>query len=314
MATISGVLGPIDTAELGFTLMHEHILIANWAMREGYRDYVDVRRVVNEASAALAKARERGVRTIVDLTTIDSRDVFVIREVAERSGVQIVAPTGWYWHEEPWMEAWDHDTLARYLVRDIEQGIQGTGVRAGIIKCATDRPGVTPLNKKLLEVSARAHRRTGVPISTHTSAAHKVGLDQQAVFAAEGVDLSRVVIGHCGDTEDLGYLEEILSKGSTIGMDRFGIDIILPTKNRVATIAELCKRGYAAQIVLSHDACSHIDWFPMEAIRKAAPKWNYLHVPEDVIPALRESGVPEAQIRQMTVENPRKLFERQGAY
>ena len=314
MATIQGVLGPLDTAELGFTLMHEHILIANWAMRQGYRDYVDVRRVVTEASAALANARERGVRTIVDLTTIDSRDVFVIREVAERSGIQIVAPTGWYWHEEPWMEAWDHDTLAGYLVRDIEQGIQGSGVRAGIIKCATDRPGVTPLNKKLLEVSARAHRQTGVPISTHTSAAHKVGLDQQKVFADEGVDLQRVVIGHCGDTEDLGYLEEILSRGSLIGMDRFGIDIILPTKNRVATIAELCKRGYASQIVLSHDACSHIDWFPMDLVRKNVPNWNYLHIPEDVIPALRESGVPENQIREMTVENPRRLFERQGAY
>jgi phosphotriesterase-related protein len=212
------------------------------------------------------------------------------------------------------MEAWDHDTLARYLVRDVEQGIQGTGIRAGIIKCATDRPGVTPLNKKLLEVSARAHRRTGVPISTHTSAAHRSGLDQQAVFAAEGVDLSRVVIGHCGDTEDLAYLEEILGNGSFIGMDRFGIDIILPTKNRVATIVELCKRGYSPQIVLSHDACSHIDWFPMDVIRKTVPNWNYLHVPDAVIPALRESGVPEAQIRQMTVENPRRLFERQGAY
>ena len=74
---------------------------------------------------------------------------------------------------------------------------------------------------------------------------HRVGLDQQDVFAAEGVDLSRVVIGHCGDTEDLGYLEEILSRGSTIGMDRFGLDMILPTKQRVATIVELCKRGYA---------------------------------------------------------------------
>ena len=314
MATIQGVLGPIDTAELGFTLMHEHILIANWAMRQGYRDYVDVRRVVEEASAALAKARERGVRTIVDLTTIDSRDVFVIREVAERSGMQIVAPTGWYWHEEPWMEAWDHETLVRYLVRDVTQGIQGTGVRAGIIKCATDRPGVTALNKKLLEVSARAHRRTGVPISTHTSAAHRVGIDQQEVFAAEGVDLSRVVIGHCGDSTDIAYLEAILARGSFIGMDRFGVDIILPTPERVATIAELCRRGFSRQMVLSHDACCHIDWFPKEMIAHMAPRWNFRHIPDDVIPALKQAGVTETQLREMTVDNPRKIFERQGAY
>jgi phosphotriesterase-related protein len=315
MATIQGVQGPIDTAELGFTLMHEHVLIANWAMRQSFPDYLDVERFVGEAAAELAEARGRGVATIVDLTPINlGRDVHVIRAVAERSGVQIVAATGFYYTEEPWMEAWDHDTLVRYLVRDLEQGIQGTQVRAGIIKCATDRLGVTDLNRKLLEVTARAHRRTGAPISTHTSVAHRTGLAQQDVFEAEGVDLSRVVIGHCGDSEDLEYLEAILRRGSTIGMDRFGIDIILPTKQRVATIAELCRRGFAGQMVLSHDASCHIDFFPRELIEKAVPHWNFLHIPDDVVPALREAGVPDAQIRQMTTENPRRIFERQGAY
>jgi phosphotriesterase-related protein len=315
MATVQGVLGPLDTAALGFTLMHEHILIANWAMRQSFPDYVDVPRFVERASAELAKARERGVRTIVDLTPINlGRDVRVIGAVAERSGIQVIAATGFYWNEEPWMEAWDHDTLARYLVRDITEGVQGTSVRAGIIKCATDRHGVTELNRKLLEITARAHRRTGVPISTHTSAAHHVGLAQQDVFEAEGVDLSRVVIGHCGDTEDLDYLEKILRRGSTIGMDRFGIDIILPTKQRVGTIAELVRRGFASQIVLSHDASCHIDWFPRDLIEKTVPNWNFLHISEDVIPALRESGVSEPEIQAMTVDNPRRIFERQGAY
>jgi len=315
MATIPGVLGPIDTAELGFTLMHEHVLIANWAMRQSFADYVDVPRFVDAAAAELRGAREHGVRSMVDLTPINlGRDIHVIRAVAERSGVQIVAATGFYWTEEPWMEAWDHDTLLRYLLRDIGEGIQGTAIRAGIIKCATDRHGVTDLNRKILEISARAHRRTGVPISTHTSVAHHTGLAQQDVFEREGVDLSRVVIGHCGDSVDLDYLEKILRRGSTIGMDRFGVDVILPTKQRVDTIVELCKRGYAGQMVLSHDASCHIDWFPREVIRKAVPNWNFLHISDDVVPALREGGVPEAQIRQMTVDNPRRIFERQGAY
>ena len=152
------------------------------------------------------------------------------------------------------MDGYDVDALVEWLLPDLERGIQGTTSRAGIIKCATDRLGVTDLNRKLLEVTARAHRRTGAPISTHTSVAHRTGLAQQNVFEAEGVDLSRVVIGHCGDSEDLSYLERILRRGSSIGMDRFGIDIILPTKQRVATIAELCKRGFAGQMVLSHDA------------------------------------------------------------
>ena len=315
MATIPGVLGPIDTAQLGFTLMHEHVLIANWAMRQSFPDYVDVPRFVEGAAAELRAAREHGVRTLVDLTPINlGRDIEVIRAVAERSGVQVIAATGFYWTEEPWMEAWDHDTLLRYLIRDLTQGIQGTGIRAGIIKCATDRHGVTDLNRKILEISARAHRRTGVPISTHTSVAHQTGLAQQDVFEKEGVDLSRVVIGHCGDSVDLDYLEKILRRGSTIGMDRFGIDVILPTKQRVDTIVELCKRGWAGQMVLSHDASCHIDWFPRDVIRKAVPNWNFLHISDDVVPALREGGVTEAQIRQMTVDNPRRVFERQGAY
>ena len=315
MASVNGVLGPIDTAKLGFTLMHEHVLIANWAMRQSFADYLDVPALVERAARELSEVRGHGVVTIVDLTPINlGRDVHVMRQVAERSGVQIVAATGFYWTEEPWMEAWDHETLLRYLVRDISEGIQGTQTRAGIIKCATDRHGVTDLNRKLLEITARAHRRTGVPISTHTSVAHQTGLAQQDVFEAEGVDLSRVVIGHCGDSEDLTYLERILRRGSTIGMDRFGIDIILPTKQRVATIAELCKRGFAGQMVLSHDASCHIDFFPRELVQKTVPHWNFLHIPDDVVPALGEAGVPEPQIRQMTVDNPRRIFERQGAY
>lgn len=314
MATVNGVLGPIATQDLGFTLMHEHILIANWAMRQCYPGYVDVDAHVELASGEVASALERGVRTLVDLTPVNlGRDIDVIRRVAERSGAQVIAATGFYWHEEPWMEAWPVEKLADYLIRDIEQGIEGTDARAGIIKCATDRLGVTDFNRKLLEVAAHAHRATGVPISTHTAVAEATGPPQQDVFEEAGVDLSRVVIGHCGDSADVGYLESILSRGSFIGMDRFGLDLILPTKQRVSTIAELCRRGWAGQMVLSHDACCHIDWFPKEMVPAAAPRWNFRHIPDDVIPALREAGVAEEDIQRMTVDNPRRVFESQGS-
>jgi phosphotriesterase-related protein len=125
-----------------------------------------------------------------------------------------------------------------------------------------------------------------------------------------------VVIGHCGDSEDLEYLEAILERGSFIGMDRFGLDMILPTEKRIATIAELCRRGRADQMVLSHDACCHIDFFPATHAELAAgvPNWNFRHIPEDVVPALGKAGVSEAEIRAMTVDNPRRIFEAQGAY
>jgi phosphotriesterase-related protein len=309
------VLGPIDTADLGFTLMHEHVLVANWAMRHAFPDWIDREAHVRKATAEVLAAKARGVRTIVDLTPINlGRDLSIIREVAERARMQIIAATGLYWSEEPWLAAWPADALVDWLLRDLREGIEGSDVRAGIVKCATDHLGVSEINEKLLQVAARLHRRSGAPISTHTSVAHHVGPKQQDVFEREGVDLRRVVIGHCGDTVDVAHLESILARGSTIGMDRFGVDMILPTEKRVATIAELCRRGWAGRMVLSHDACCHIDWFPKEMIRSLAPRWNFRHIPDDVIPALRKAGVEEEHVRQMTVDNPRRIFEQQGAY
>jgi phosphotriesterase-related protein len=313
MTKINGVLGPIDCEDLGFTLMHEHILVANWAMRQAFPSWYDREARVADAVAEVAAARNRGVRTLVDLTPINlGRDIHVIREVAEKAEMQVIAATGFYWIEEPWMAGWEVDRLVDLLVGDIEKGIQGTDAKAGIIKCATDHPGGTELNRKLLTVAARAHRATGIPISTHTSVAHKNGLVQLEVFGDEGVDLSRVVIGHCGDTEDVAHLVELLEGENLIGMDRFGLDMILPTDQRVSTIVEMCRRGFADRMVLSHDACCHIDWFPSELVQKMAPRWNFRHIPDDVLPALRKAGIDDEQIRMLTIGNPRRYFERAG--
>jgi phosphotriesterase-related protein len=316
MTTVNSVLGGIESEDLGFTLMHEHILIANPAMRQAFADWVDVDAVMDFAVAELVSARERGVRTVVDLTPINlGRDIQVIEEVARRAEVQIVAATGYYWTEEAWLVGWEVDQIVEKTIREITDGIAGTSIKAGIIKCATDHAGVTPVNDKLLRVAARLHRNTGVPISTHTEVNNRSGLAQQEVFEEEGVDLRRVVIGHCGDSKDLDYLEAILARGSFIGMDRFGVEMLLPTESRVATVAELCRRGYAGQMVLSHDACCHMDFFPdMNVLRQFAQLWNFRHIPDDILPALRKEGVSEEQIRSMTVDNPRRVFEQHGTY
>jgi phosphotriesterase-related protein len=312
MATVNGVLGPIDTAELGFTLMHEHILVCNWNMRTAFAGWYDREQHVAFAVAEVQAAKERGVGTIVDLTPVNlGRDIEVIREVAEKCEMQIIAATGFYWFEEPWLQGWEIDRLVEFLLEDVEKGIQGTASRAGIIKCATDHLGVTPTNEKLLRVAARLQRATGLPISTHTSVRHRVGPVQQDVFEDEGVDLSRVVIGHCGDTDDLAHLEEILGRGSFIGMDRFGLEMLLSTVKRVSTVARLCERGRADRMVLSHDACCHIDWFDPRFPRP--PHWNFRHIPDDVVPALRKEGVGEEQLRALTVDNPRRIFAAAGA-
>jgi phosphotriesterase-related protein len=315
MATVNSVLGPIDSEELGFTLMHEHLLVLNLAMRQAFADWYDREKHVEDAVAELRSAKQRGVKTIVDLTPINlGRDIFVMREIAEKAEMQIIAATGFYWSEEPLLENWPIDRLVEFLLQDVEKGIQGTDSKAGIIKCATDHPGVTDFNQKLLRVAARLHRATGLPISTHTSVANRVGPIQQDIFEQEGVDLRRVVIGHCGDSDDLEYLESILVRGSSIGMDRFGLDMFLPMEKRVRTVAELCRRDRAEQMVLSHDVCCHFDFFLPELQELRASRWNLRHIPDDVIPALRKEGVGEQQLRELTVDNPRRIFENQGAY
>lgn len=310
MSKVETVLGPISVDEIGFCLMHEHIVVSNWSMRQNFAEWFDANTEIPKAIEELKQAKALGVNTIVDLTPINlGRDIDIIRRVSEESEVNVIAATGFYWNEEPWMSGWSAEQLAEYMIGDIEVGIHGTGAKAGIIKCATDHPGVTPVNRKLLEAAAVTHKHTGIPISTHTSVANRSGLAQQDVFDAVGVDLSRVVIGHCGDSDDLDYLEGILDRGSYIGMDRFGLDSYLPTDKRVQTIVKLCERGHASKMVVSHDACSHIDFFADQGLMEQfAPNWNYRHISQDVLPALLEAGVSQEQIDTMMVGNPATIF------
>ena len=134
------------------------------------------------------------------------------------------------------------------------------------------------------------------------------------MFAEEGVDLSRVIIGHSGDTTDVDYLEQLVAAGSYLGMDRFGLDNILSFTDRVDTVARMCERGHADKMVLAHDAACFIDWLPEATLPFALPNWHYLHIHRDVLPALRRRGVTEEQITTMLVDNPRAIFARQGGY
>jgi phosphotriesterase-related protein len=201
------------------------------------------------------------------------------------------------------------DPLIGMFVEDLTTGIAGTGVKAAFLKCATDEQGITPGVERVLRAVGKAHAATGAPIMTHSHAVSRNGLLQQDVLESEGVDLRRVLIGHSGDTTDLGYLTEVADRGSLLGMDRFGLDLLLPFEERVATVAALCERGYAGSVVLSHDASCYIDWLPREQLPVLTPNWHYLHITSDVLPALRARGVSEDDLTTMLVGNPRRFFE-----
>jgi phosphotriesterase-related protein len=325
MTTIQSVSGPLETQQLGRVLMHEHVFILDPDFLINYPelDGFDEARHVPDAIVRLNELKAGGIDTIVDLTVLGiGRNMARIATVQAETDLQILVATGLYtFNEVPHVihirglsyPGGAAALLTEMFVGDITEGIAGTGVRAAILKCATDQQGVTPDVELVLRSVARAQRATGVPISTHTHALTKRGLEQQDVFESEGVDLSRVVIGHSGDTTDLAYLEEIMRRGSFIGMDRFGIDPILSFDDRVATVATLCERGHADQMVLSHDAACFIDLSPN--IRTHLPNSHYLHITRDVIPALEKHGVSQDQIDQMLITNPRRIFEQPlGAY
>jgi hypothetical protein len=184
------------------------------------------------------------------------------------------------------------------------RGLLAGGEPAGVHQPPRQTPKLTTQTEDRPGRSGNAVRLLG----GHTDAATERGLEQQAVFREEGVDLGRVVIGHSGDTTDLTYLRKLMDAGSYIGMDRFGLDLMLPFEDRVATVAALCAEGYAGRIVLSHDASCFTHNFEVEKKRELLPRWVYTHLHDDVLPALRERGVTEDQIEQMLVTNPRAIL------
>jgi len=325
MRQVNTVKGALNTEQLGVTLMHEHVFVLSAEIMQNFPEpWGDEEKRVADAIARLNELKARGVDTIVDLTVIGlGRYIPRIQRVSSQTDLNIIVATGVYTYNDvpmyfhfqgPGTELGGPEFMADMFVRDIEEGIAGTGVRAAILKCATDQPGVTPGVERVLRAVAQAHRRTGVPISTHTHAHTERGLEQQRIFEEEEVDLSRVVIGHSGDTTDIAYLEKLIANGSYIGMDRFGIDVLLPFEDRVITVAKMCERGHAGKMVLSHDAACFNDWLPEAALASVLPNWHFLHIHNDVIPALQQRGVTEEQINTMLVDNPREIFERQGSY
>jgi phosphotriesterase-related protein len=321
VSQISTVRGPIDAANLGVTLMHEHVFVLDTEILANYpEEWGDEKKRIADAIRRLNELKANGVDSIVDLTVTGlGRYIPRIQRIAAATEINIIVATGVYTYNDlpfyfhyrgPGTILGGPDPMIEMFVRDLTEGIAETGVRAAMLKCATDAPGVTPGVERVLRAVAQAHRETGAPISTHTHARRKRGLEQQRIFIEEGVDLTRVVIGHSGDTDDLDYLEELIANGSYLGMDRFGIDTFLPFEQRVETVARLCERGHANRMVLSQDAACFNHWLPENLVPVMLPNWHYLHIHRDVLPALKARGVSDEQIKQMMVENPKQIFSK----
>lgn len=318
MASVETVRGPVDVADLGTTYMHEHVFVLTPEVEENYPGTFDEEVRVADAVTKLNELKSLGVDTIVDPTVVGlGRYIPRIETVAAQTELNIIVATGLYTYNDvpfafhyrgPETLFGGPDPLIEMFVGDIENGIAGTPVKAGFLKCAIDEPGLTHGVERVMRAVAQAQLRTDKPITVHTHAQSRTGNDVLLVLREEGVDLAKVVIGHSGDTTDLRYLAGLMDAGAYIGMDRFGLDVFLPFEQRVDTVVQLCQQGYAEKMVLAHDVSCFIDWFS-EADKKAVvPNWHYRHIHDDVLPALRERGVTEEQITTMLVDNPRKYF------
>ena len=305
--------------------MHEHIFVLTPDVQQNFpEEWGDEDARVADAVLRLQALAASGVRTIVDPPVVGlGRYIPRIARIAEQvPDLNIIVATGIYTYND--VPRFFHyrgpalnealgmelpDPMVDMFVADITDGIAGTGVKAGMLKCAIDQQGLTEGVERVMRAVAKAHLQTGVPITVHTHPGSEQGLEVQRVFAEEGVDPSRIVLGHSGDTTDADHLQKLADAGFVLGMDRFGINLDTTFEARADIVVEMCRRGYADSMVLAHDASCYIDWLA-PGLMEMLPQWHYLHIEQDVLPYLREHGVTDEQIDTMLVANPRRFFER----
>jgi phosphotriesterase-related protein len=330
MATVDTVRGPVDTSDLGRTYMHEHVFVLDADMQQNYpAEWGSEDARVADAVEKLSALAAQGIRTIADPTVVGlGRYIPRIQRIAELvPNLNIVVATGCYTYDQvpfffhyrgPALSAAVGadvpDPMVDMFLEDIREGIAGTGVRAAFLKCAIDKQGMTSGVARIMRAVARAHRLTGAPITVHTHPASHTGHAVKRLMCdEEGVDPTRVILGHSGDSADIDHLSSLADQGFVLGMDRFGLNVETTFEARADTVVEMCRRGYADRMVLSHDAACYIDWIDPNVLALLT-QWNFLHIHDDVLPYLRECGVNDAQIEAMLIESPRRYFEENAAY
>jgi phosphotriesterase-related protein len=323
MSQVNTVRGPVDGGLLGRTLMHEHIFVLSPEIEKPAGEWDEAAERAR-AVAKLRELKEHGIDTLVDLTVVGlGRYIPRVAAIAELvPEINVVVATGVYTYNEvpmyfhfrgPGTVLGGSEPMVDLFVREVREGIGETGVRAGILKCASDRQGITAGVERVLRAVARAHRTTGVPITTHTPTPPEPwGLEQQRIFGDEGVDLNRVIIGHSGGTVNTDYHLRLIDNGSYLGFDHFGLPGIT-LEDRVDAVARLCARGYADRIVLSHDAMCFVDWFP-RSVMDVSQNWRWTYISDEVLPVMRARGVSESDITRMLVQNPRAILEGGAPY
>lgn len=300
---VMSVLGEIDPADMGNTLTHDHIILDAWGLRQLYEAILDDEKIAIE-EVALFKAAGGG--TICDPTNIGlKRDPEVLARISEATGVNIIMGAGWYREVvyPEYIASTSTADLADFLVDEIENGAQGTGIRPGFIgEIGTERGHITPIVERVFRAAARAHVRTGIPILTHTTHWGELAIEQLDLLAEEGVDPSVVIVSHLGDRRGIDNILPIAERGAWLNVDNIGfVGGYAPLEFRADNVAELCRRGLADRVMLSNDICELGQLAAYGGV-------GYANVITNFLPMLCERGVSEDDIQLMTVTNPSRAF------
>jgi predicted metal-dependent phosphotriesterase family hydrolase len=307
-AYVQTVAGPVAPESLGFTLTHEHVYMQMWA-DDGhtFMAQLDDDEVL---AAELTAFRRAGGTCLVDQTPGGSgRNPAGLQRLSERTGIAIVAGCGWY--IEPFYPARDDlarrtvDDIAAQLVDEIREGLDGTGVRPGIIgEIGAGQGWVSPLEERVHRAAARAQRATGLPLSTHTLH-HGAGRHQMSIFDDEGVDPARVCIGHCDTFPSLAYCLTVARWGGYVSLDNIGLQLGDHERTVLRLVLDLVEQGCAERLLLSQDVGQ------MAELRSRGGR-GYTYLAERFLPALAEAGLDEATIRTLKVDNPRRWLTTRG--
>lgn len=307
---IPTVCGRVAPGDLGRVLAHEHVICSSAEFKLAFgRKWLPREKVVDVAVARLKYVKERHhVGTVIDGTTPAlGRDLDLLKEVSEKSGVHIVATTGFYHYPSLTIQTLDSRTLAEMFIDEVaEHGI-------GQLKCAVDAGGVQPHHRRAFECLARVQKATGLPLYVHTYAQEKNGLAILEAFKDYGIPSDRVVLGHAADTDDVAYLRELLKRGVRLSVDRIYATWFT---GKAASLTALIKEGFGRQLLLSHDVTLAWDSNVHGRGRSVEKSWGHVHsfdnclgiVFEKVLPILRANGISEAQIDTMLVANPAELW------
>lgn len=314
--TVNTVLGTRKISELGKTLIHEHLVIGwpGWDADSAFP--FDRKEAMKLCVDTLEKLKALGVRTFVDPCPNDlGRDVEFMAEAAQKTGMNIVCATGLYKEDLGGSHfrfraafgdiAGEIEELYR---RELTEGIGSTGIKAGLIKCATGEHAITPYETILLRCAAKIQKETGAPILTHTDHG-SLGDQQLDIFLSEGVSSSRVAIGHSDDRADLSYHAGILDKGAFLSFDRLGLELLFPNKLRIASLIGLLGIGYEKQLLVSHDSVTCWRGRPLPShLLPVVSDWEPTYLFRVVLPKLRDAGFGEKTIETLLVDNPRRFF------